>query len=213
MVKVDLARRAEIGQEKRARTRATLVDAACALHSRKAAGTVTVDEVVNEAGVAKGTFYVHFDSLDALVAAVAEKLVQSFDELLQPARTALADPAQRIAFGCGAFIDKALQDPHWARIVARILSEAPHGAESARQRLMEDMRAVTRDLPESLATAELKTLLVFGIMVQVLRTIGDGQFSVQDRQPTIRAILRSIGLGAERVDALAPRLAGAPANS
>ena len=89
MAKVDPVRRAEIGREKRARTRAQLIAAANALFARQSVESVTVDDVVSEAGVAKGTFYVHFENLRELIAAVADELVRSFDEMLQPGRLSL----------------------------------------------------------------------------------------------------------------------------
>ena len=92
MAKVDLARRAQIGQEKRARTRAALVTAAKSLFALRSIESVTIDEIVAEAELAKGTFYTHFDDLDALTAAVADELVAAFDDLMQPARLAIADP-------------------------------------------------------------------------------------------------------------------------
>ncbi|MEK1890465.1 MAG: TetR family transcriptional regulator, partial [Phyllobacterium sp.] len=70
MANVNLIRRAEIGREKRVKTRAQLVEAANSLFAGRAVESVTVDDVVQEAGVAKGTFYTHFDSLEALTAAV-----------------------------------------------------------------------------------------------------------------------------------------------
>ena len=139
MAKINPIRRAEIGREKRARTRAELVAAANSLFAKQAVESVTVDDVVREAGVAKGTFYVHFDGLDALTAAVAEELVQSFDEMLQADRLSLADPALRIAFGCSSFIDKALNDPRWASLVARMATADPKGGELLRGRIFEDL--------------------------------------------------------------------------
>ena len=54
MAKVDLARRAQIGQEKRARTHAALVTAAKSLFALRSIESVTIDEIVAEAGLAKG---------------------------------------------------------------------------------------------------------------------------------------------------------------
>ena len=119
MAKVNLKRRAEIGREKSARTRAQLA-AAHALFARQAIESITVDDVVKEAGVAKGTFYVHFEDLSALTLAAADELVRTFDELLQPARLSIDDPVLRIAFGCNAFIEKALHEPSWGLVVARM---------------------------------------------------------------------------------------------
>ena len=68
MAKIDLARRAQIGRDRRARTRAQLIQAARELYAVSAIEAVTVDDVVEQAGVAKGTFYVHFASLAELQA-------------------------------------------------------------------------------------------------------------------------------------------------
>ena len=105
MARIDLARRAQIGRDRRARTRAELIRAARDALRGANLRLVTVDDVVNAAGVAKGTFYVHFDSLDDLQSVVADELAREFDDLLQPRRLSLDDPIERIAAGCGAFID------------------------------------------------------------------------------------------------------------
>jgi|SRR5271166_1669824 len=95
MAKINLARRAEIGQEKRARTRAQLVAAARALFSVKPWASVTIDDLVREAGVAKGTYYAHFDDMHALTAAVGDELIRAFDELIQPRRAAATPSSKR----------------------------------------------------------------------------------------------------------------------
>ena len=92
MARIDLARRAEIGREKRARTRAQIVDAGATLFAERPPGALTVDAIVEEAGVAKGTFYYHFQSIDELAAAVGAKLGESFDELLTPAQARTPGP-------------------------------------------------------------------------------------------------------------------------
>jgi AcrR family transcriptional regulator len=56
---------------------------------------VTVDDLIGEA-VAKSTFYVHFDGLAELQAAVADQLAHEFDELLQPRRLATEDPVDEL---------------------------------------------------------------------------------------------------------------------
>ena len=71
--KIDLARRAEIGSEKRARTRAQIVEAGLVLLAERPPEALTVDAIVEAAGVAKGTFYYHFQSVEELVAAVGAK--------------------------------------------------------------------------------------------------------------------------------------------
>lgn len=206
MAKINPIRRAEIGREKRARTRAQLVAAAKSLFSRQAVESVTIDDVVKEAGVAKGTFYVHFDGLDALTVAVAEELVRSFDELLQPGRQSLTDPVLRIAFGCGAFIDKALHDPRWASLVARMAAATLVGGEIARRRLFEDLQQFSRDSQRDWASAELNLEIVVGIMLQFMRALGEGRLSSIDRAAAVGSILRAIGLSDRQAKSVLARL-------
>ena len=209
MANINPIRRAEIGREKRARTRAQLVAAANSLFARQAVESVTVDDVVREAGVAKGTFYVHFDSLEALTAAVAEELVQTFDELLQTSRLSLKEPALRIAFGCRSFIDKALNDSRWASLVARMVAAAPKGGEIARRRLFEDLQQFSNGLPGGKASAELNLEIVVGIMLQLLRAVGEGRLPSLDRDAAVSAILRAIGLNARQAKSILARLPAA----
>src|SRR5215218_5409825 len=119
MARIDLARRAEIGREKRARTRAQIAEAGATLLAERPFEALTVDAVVEAAGVAKGTFYYHFQSLEELAAAVGEKLGESFDELLAPARLSLRDPVARLSFAFTQFLEKAIADPVWARSWSR----------------------------------------------------------------------------------------------
>lgn len=189
MANVDPMRRAEIGRKKRA-TRSHLIAAGSSLFARRAVETVTVDDVVREAGVAEFTFYVHFEDIHGLTVAVAEDLVRSFDEFLQPGRLSISEPALRIAFGCICFIDKALNDPGWARVVAR----TPNGLEVARSRFLEDMSGLSKRLPQGGVSPELSLEIVSGILLQLLRAFGEGRLSRRHREYAIRAILRAIGL-------------------
>ena len=59
--------------------------------------------------------------MDDLVAAVGEKLAESFDEVLAPARLAIRDPISRLSFAFAKFLDKAIADPAWARLVVQSL--------------------------------------------------------------------------------------------
>src|SRR4029453_11852468 len=134
--------------------------------------SVTIDDVFLEAGVAKGTFYGHFETLRGLIAAVADDLVRSFDEMLQPGRLSLDEPALRIAFACGRFIDRALGDPAWGSLLANMVTAAPKGGESARHHLFEDLQRLSRGLPNGGISPELGLEVVVGIMLQLRRALG-----------------------------------------
>lgn len=206
MAKVDPERRAQIGQEKRAKTRAQLISAATSLFAKRAVESVTVDDIVNEARVAKGTFYVHFDDLNALTVAVADELVRTFDELLQPQRLSMPDPLMRIAFACNGFFEKALEDPSWAAVVARMAWSFPTVGRVARSRLLEDLKLALKEVPQQDSSLELNLEVVLGIVLQVLAAIGQRRLSSRDRQAAVGSILRAIGADSRRVGSMLARL-------
>ncbi|MEK1895865.1 MAG: TetR family transcriptional regulator, partial [Rhizobium sp.] len=84
MARVNLERRAAIGEAKRARTRAAILEAARACYAAPEPVSATVDAVTQAAGVAKGTFYLHFRDLPALEAELGETLIAELSERLEP---------------------------------------------------------------------------------------------------------------------------------
>jgi AcrR family transcriptional regulator len=206
VARINLERRAEIGQEKRARTRTQLVWAARALFSTRSLASVTIDDLVREAGVAKGTFYTHFDDMHALAAAVADDLIASFDELIQPLRTAAGDPLLRVALGCDAFIGKALQDPAWGSLVARMAQDDPTIGETARARLREDLSEALKESPRPGFSVDLAVEAVAGILLQVLTAIGAGRLSHEDRAGAVGAMLGALGVGKRKAASIVAKL-------
>ena len=206
MARVDLARRAQIGRDRRARTRAELIRAARALYAARTFDSVTVDDVVSAAGVAKGTFYVHFDDLDDLQSVVADELAREFDDLLQPRRLSLDDPLERIAAGCGAFINQALHDPAWAALIARGAAAMPDIARVARGRLNEDIRraAATGRLHD--VAPDLAFEFVLGITVRTMQSAAEGRLKPKHAPGIVAGILRAIGVTAEEAQEIAFRL-------
>jgi AcrR family transcriptional regulator len=207
MAKINLERRAEIGREKRARTKAQLIAAASRLFAKQEWESVTIDDVVNEAGVAKGTFYTHFNDLNQLAAVVADELVKSFDELIQPRRLAISDPLFRIAFGCDAFIAKSLDDRLWASLAARMARSYPAVGQVARARLSEDLREALKRSPQAEISLELAAELAVGIVNQVMAAIGEGRLKVGDRTDAVRSILTAIGVGKRDAASIVAKLA------
>lgn len=64
---------------KGAATKKTIFEAARTLFKTRDYDAVSVEKIVQEAGVSKGTFYVHFASKDALIASIVEEYVGTVD--------------------------------------------------------------------------------------------------------------------------------------
>ncbi len=163
MAKIDLIRRAEIGREKRAKTRALILEAGAILLAERPPEALTVDAVVEAAGVAKGTFYYHFQSMDDLVAAVGEKLAESFDEMLAPAMLAIRDPISRLSFAFAKFLDKAIADPAWARLVVQSSQAPADFGPGIRAHLKADIAQAIAEGRVGVKDADLAADIVIGI--------------------------------------------------
>jgi AcrR family transcriptional regulator len=207
MANINLERRAEIGREKRGRTRLQLMTAAKALFSKRPWESVTIDELVQEAGVAKGTFYSHFNDLEELAAAVADELIDAFDAMIQPQRLSISDPLLRIAFGCDAFLRQSLSDRSWALLATRMARSHPTVGLLVRSRLSDDLRDAFDKSPQAGLTPELGVEVILGVVLQVAAAIGDGRFDDHDRPEALRCMLAAIGVGRRDAASILARLA------
>jgi AcrR family transcriptional regulator len=193
MARIDLARRAEIGREKRARTRAQIVEAGTVLLAERPPEALTVDAVVEAAGVAKGTFYYHFQSIEELAAAVGEKLGETFDELLAPARLSQPDPIARMSFALTQFLTKAIGDPVWARLVIQSAQAPTEFLRSVRSNLKADLTEAKAQGRMVVQDVELAADIVVGIWLQVMRGTLQRRPAPDLAHHALDAVLRAIG--------------------
>jgi AcrR family transcriptional regulator len=195
LTKVDLARRVEIGRERRAKSRAQIVEAARFLFTSRTIASVTIEDVTRQAQVAKGTFYSHFRSLDDLRAAVAAELSAAFKDFIDSHGLAVADPVAR---GASAFLAVA---------------------SAARERLKTNLRLGQKERRLASLSTEVGFDLVFGVVLQAIHSASEARLSPRDVPDVVQGILRALGVGAEEVDralrrvdeAAAARGAGSPA--
>jgi TetR/AcrR family transcriptional repressor of nem operon len=92
------------------RTYEMLLDAGVAVAEREGLAGLSVNRVVAEAGVAKGTFYVHFADREAFVDALHARF---HERVAQAVATVSADTppgAERIVRGVEAYLDVCLAD-------------------------------------------------------------------------------------------------------
>lgn len=193
MAKVNLERRAEIGLAKRVRTRAAILEAARACYAAPTAAPITVDAVMQAAGLAKGTFYVHFQDLAALEVELAAALIEELDRRLQPARLAADHPLTRIATAVSILLHDLASAPPRARVVARALAAVPKVGDAMRAHLRQDLRAARAEDLLEMNSIDVAALVVAGLVEQSVREIGNGRVDRKAVPDLVRAILRAIG--------------------
>ncbi|WP_414474362.1 TetR/AcrR family transcriptional regulator [Microvirga sp. M2] len=206
MAKIDAARRAEIGREKRARTRAQILEAASILLAERPPEALTVDAIVAAAGVAKGTFYYHFQSIEELAAAVGAKLGESFDDLLTAARLELPDPIARLSFAFTQFLEQAISDPVWARLVVQSAQASTEFARGIRTHLKADLTEAIDQGRLSVRDVELAADIVMGIWLQVVRGSLERRAAADLVGQALHAVLRALGASQPMREAVSDRV-------
>lgn len=92
------------------RTHEALLDAGVAVAERDGLAGLSVNRVVAEAGVAKGTFYVHFADREAFVDALHARFHERVAHAVAAATADTAPGAERIVRGVEAYLDVCLAD-------------------------------------------------------------------------------------------------------
>jgi AcrR family transcriptional regulator len=193
MGKIDLARRAEIGREKRARTRAQIVEASLVLLAERPPEALTVDAIVEAAGIAKGTFYYHFQSVEELVAAAGGSLADSFDGLLAPSLLGESDPIVRMSLAFTKFLQKAINDPLWGQLVVRS-AQVPAALDRIREHLEADLTEAIAQGRLAIQDVELAADIVIGIWLQVTRGSIERRAAPDLTRQALTAVLRALGV-------------------
>jgi len=136
-------------EPRRLRTHAALMRAGAALLADRPIDAIPVDDIVDAAGVSKGSFFNHFESKDALAEAVSAEIREEINTRVRAANAGIADAAERTARGVCVFVHFALSEPGRARIMLR--SNA--WVTSARSPLNRGLEA---DIAESVAQGRFK---------------------------------------------------------
>ena len=180
------------------RLRDDIIEAASRLLADPAAPPLTLRAVAREVGVAATSVYLHFDDIESLIVAVADRLfsdlVRRQDEITE------TDPRQLVLAGALTYCEFGLASPgHYQLMFARPLSLPDYTPErfpgwKAFQQLIDRVAAclgVDPDHPEAFFTAQLIWQQLHGI---VSLRISRSKFPWPPLEPTVRtAVDRLLG--------------------
>jgi AcrR family transcriptional regulator len=93
--------------------------AALRLFAEKGSAQITVSELAQAAGIARGTIYNNLEAPDLLFQSVAAQLADEMHQRVVASFGGVPDPACRLANGIRFFIRRAHEEPHWGRFVSR----------------------------------------------------------------------------------------------
>ncbi len=106
------------GHRKRSRTRQLLLDAGARCFARVGLG-MKIRDVVGEAEVATGTFYNHFENMEAFIACIAEEAAREVAEVV--ASASIDDPARRFALATLRALLYGRDNPVWSGVCLKLM--------------------------------------------------------------------------------------------
>jgi AcrR family transcriptional regulator len=82
---------------------------------------LSIDAITEEADVAKGTFYTHFQDKDDLAAAIGRQIRLDLEDRITRMNHGVKDAAVRMANGLATVLDFAIRQPVRARALMRLI--------------------------------------------------------------------------------------------
>lgn len=153
------------------RTRGALIAAGRRLFCARAVDAVTVDDIVQAAGVGKGSFYNHFADREALVRAISAEIRAGVELAIDRANSDVEDPARRVARACCIYLRFALDEPERAGFLVRVHSGHTSLSTPLNRGLVDDISRGLGTGRFRVATLEAAALYVLGVTQMALTRI------------------------------------------
>ena len=175
---------------KRDRTRVLLIEAAIDVLSERGLEGCSIDDLMRVAGMARGTFYNHFESRENLVACtsnfIREKIYQAVVDRV-PKSYSAEETFTCITFG---FIHYALKHPKTGWALVRIGGSTQWVSGARFSRAGDVMAAL---LPE-LEKASLGLIYIEGVALMVLRRLLEKVITIEEAETIIVLAMRGVGI-------------------
>jgi AcrR family transcriptional regulator len=194
------------GNPRAERTRSALLTAGRRLYSERPVDAVTVDDIVQAAGVGKGSFYNHFTDRDALVRAITAEIRAQVEAAITRANAGVEDPARRLARAVCTYLRFALDGAEAAGVLVRIHSGHTSLSAPLNRGLVQDIETGLGAGRFTVPTVEAGVLFVLGVtQLALVRVTAEptAAFAVALSQQMGGLILRGLGLPAAEADLIA----------
>jgi AcrR family transcriptional regulator len=188
----EVSGRAAEGRRRRQRTRLRLIQSAYELLGRPDGRNVQIDNVVQHARVARGTFYNYFESRDNLLDVMAFELNHGLDEVLAQA----PDPLVRTCWAIRCYVRKAALNPAWgwAMLNASSNGQIAFGADTYRN-ASETIAAGMQSGHFHVPSLQTGLDLVLGTTLHAIRAVCENR--TPDAHPENVAFAILLGLGVQ----------------
>ena len=182
--------RTRVGLQRRARTHARIIAAAVKVFGGKRSAAPVIDEFIEAAGVAHGTFYNYFKSTDELLQAASQWLEDDLIVSVAGAMSTVKDPGERLGTRVRMWLRKARADRAWCAFVVR---QQLRGARVERE-VTGDLRAGLRSGAFAAPSLPVARDLVIGTAREAMVRMSVARVPSTYAAAVVRVMLRGLGL-------------------
>jgi AcrR family transcriptional regulator len=180
--------------------------AALQLFAEKGVSEITVSELAQVAGVARGTVYNNLESLESLFTDVANELSAEMNQRVVKSADPQLDPAQRLANGIRFYIRRAHEEPQWGAFIIRYATNTESLQDLWTGPPVQDVLAgLARSrysFDQSMLTSVMS--LIGGAVLGAIMLVLDGRKTWRDAgSETAELVLRALGVATDEAHRLA----------
>jgi AcrR family transcriptional regulator len=190
---------------KRDRTRDLLIRTAMQAFGEQGVAGASVQQIAARAGVANGTFYVHFRTKEEILTAVAERLAVELCERISQSQTAIASGAERMAIGNRRYIQLAIEAPDQARLLLSVGAAAPELTAGIARYPAADLRLGQRQGDFQVTNHRAALDLVMGTVREAMQRALAGPVPRGYPSDIAALVLRALGVPPAEADIIARR--------
>lgn len=181
-------------ERRKARTRASLLDAARVLFSSKGVDATTIAEIAEEADVGVGSFYNHFETKEDLLAVLLEDALATQLERLQSRQAAADDPAEVISIAHRHLVRLAQNEPEWGWLMVRLDIEYRIVNKTQGPAAWKDLQHGIETGRFSVSNPALALQATGGALIAVMHAVLEGELGPDADVEHAEGVLRSLGL-------------------
>ena len=186
---------------RRAKTRPALIEAGLRLLAAGPVDRLSVDEIVEAAQVAKGSFFYHFADKQSFAKEIAGAVRAEIEMTISEANRDVTDPAQRVARGVGQFLRIAIDCPDKAKIVLSADRQAADPSHALNAGLRADLELGVRHGRFDTKDVDAAMLNLIGVTQLLISKVLFDRLEVAQSRDLFQSVLsfafRGLGLSAE----------------
>lgn len=195
--------RVRVGAQRREKTRLRLLETALSVFNVKGVDGAVIDDFIAAAGVARGTFYNHFKTINELLLALATAMSDEVLGIVDPLVLHHTDPIKRFTCGTRLYMQMALRYPLWGSFLTQV------GPRIATRGQLIDIY-LTRDLDLATTSGRLKVDsvrvardIMLGAIFYGIETMLTEPTREHHAEHMMRCVLIGFGLDVAEAEAIA----------